>query len=93
MVRGDRYAYIMNRHQGSDTLPLGAGAGGSLNHLSIMNPIGIDEYRSSVEKFESRRGMLFQPEYDEVVRFKGALQTGRMPQENLYRNLTAYEAF
>lgn len=29
MVKKDQYRYIMNRHRGADTLPLGAGAGGS----------------------------------------------------------------
>lgn len=93
MVRSDRYAYIMNRHKGADTLPLGAGAGGSVGHLAMMNPIELEKYRSSVREFEQRRGILFVPEYDEVVRFKGALQTARMPKEDRYPDRKAYEAF
>lgn len=93
MVRSDRYAYIMNRHQGADTLPLGAGAGGSVNHLAAMNPIELDKYRSSVQEFEKRMGVLFVPEYDEIVRFKGALQTARMPREDIYPDQKAYEKF
>lgn len=93
MVKGDRYRYIMNRHKGADTLPLGAGAGGSVNHLAMMNPIKLDEYRDSVAQFEKRMGMLFVPEYDEIVRFKGAIQTGRLPGEEYYKDKPAYEAF
>lgn len=93
MVKSDRYRYIMNRHQGADTLPLGAGAGGTVNHLATMNPIGLDDYRKSVSEFDKRVGMLFLPEYDEVVRFKGALQTGKLPLENRYRDRKVYEAF
>lgn len=93
MVKGDRYRYVMNRHKGADTLPLGAGAGGSVNHLAMMNPIKLDEYRDSVAQFEKRMGMLFVPEYDEIVRFKGAIQTGRLPGEEYYKDKPAYEAF
>ena len=93
MVKGDRYRYVMNRHKGADTLPFGAGAGGSVNHLAMMNPIKLDEYRDSVAQFEKRMGMLFVPEYDEIVRFKGAIQTGRLPGEDCYKDKPAYEAF
>lgn len=92
MVRNDRYRYIMNRHQGADTLPLGAGAGGSVNHLAMMNPIKLEEYEESVRNFSSRVGMLFQKEYEEIVRFKGDIQTTYLPKnESLYVQKEAYE--
>lgn len=93
MVKKDRYRYIMNRHQGADTLPLGAGAGGSVNHLAVMNPISLDEYRQSIQQFQQRKGMLFVPEYDEVVCFKGAIQTGKLPPEESYADYDRYQAF
>lgn len=94
MVKKDKYKYIMNRHQGADTLPLGAGAGGSVNGLALMNPILLEEYEAGVENVEKRQGMLFAPEYREVTRFKGALQTIHLPEnETLYRDKLQYEAF
>lgn len=94
MVKKDGYRYIMNRHQGADTLPLGAGAGGSLNHLSMMNPIQMEEYKKSVESFSERRGMLFLPEYKEIVRFKGDIQTVYLPHnEEMYAKREQYDAF
>jgi len=48
MVKGDSYKYIMNRHRGGDTLPLGQGAGGSVNGLAMMNPIERTKYEETV---------------------------------------------
>lgn len=94
MVKKDAYKYIMNRHQGADTLPLGAGAGGSVNHLGMMNPISLGEYEQSVGDVSARKGMLFAPEYQEIVRFKGAIQTIQLPEkEDLYQDKAAYEEF
>lgn len=94
MVKTDRYKYIMNRHRGADTLPLGAGAGGSVNGLAMMNPIQLSEYEESVADIMNKQGMLFAPEYKEVTRFKGALQTIHLPEnEELYRDKAEYEKF
>ena len=94
MVKRDRYKYIMNRHRGADTLPLGAGAGGSVGNLALMNPIDLSEYEKSVEQVEKKAGMLFDPSYGEIVRFKGAIQTARLPEnESLYRDEAEYKAF
>ena len=94
MVKGDRYKYIMNRHQGADTLPLGAGAGGSVGGLAMMNPIELAEYEKSVEAVECKQGMLFDKAYGEMVRFKGDVQTVHLPKnETLYRDKAEYEAF
>lgn len=94
MVKKDRYKYIMNRHQGADTLPLGAGAGGSVNNLAMMNPINIQEYQQSVTDINAKKGMLFTPEYQEIVRFKGAIQTIQLPEnESLYQDKEVYESF
>lgn len=91
MVRSDKYRYIMNRHKGADTLPLGAGAGGSINGLAIMNPINLEEYKAGIEHFEERQGMQFVPDYKEVVRFKGDIQTTYLPEnENLYLDREKY---
>lgn len=94
MVKSDRYRYIMNRHKGADTLPLGAGAGGSVNGLAMMNPIKLDEYEQSVIHFTDRKGMLFLPEYVNIVRFKGDVQTAYLPRnEKMYRDWEAYRQF
>lgn len=94
MVKGDQYKYIMNRHQGADTLPLGAGAGGSVNQLAMMNPIVIAEYEKSIEDIGKKQGMQFTPEYGEIVRFKGAVQTVQLPEnEAMYRDRAEYERF
>lgn len=94
MVKGDRYRYIMNRHQGADTLPLGAGAGGSVNHLAMMNPIKLAEYEQSIENFGEKKGMLFLPEYKEITRFKGDVQTAYLPRnEEMYEDRKQYEKF
>ncbi len=94
MVKGDQYRYIMNRHRAADTLPLGAGAGGSVNHLMMMNEINLDKYRERVEHFDTRKGMLFRPEYDEITRFKGDIQTLFLPgNETLYRDQQKYQRY
>lgn len=91
MVKGDSYRYIMNRHAGADTLPLGAGAGGSMRGVAMMNPINLDEYKDSILNFNKRVGMEFLPSYKETVRFKGDVQTIRLPRNTeLYRNIEEY---
>lgn len=92
MVRKDQYKYIMNRHRGADTLPLGAGAGGSVSGLGIMNPINLSEYQDSVSNFFNRKGMLMSEAYKNNVIFKGDLQTGYLPRNiSLYQDKEAYE--
>ena len=94
MVKKDQYRYIMNRHKGADTLPLGAGAGGQVNGLAIMNPINLSEYEESIVGFNDRKGMLFAPEYVEVVRFKGDVQTVFLPRnESMYKDVEEYIKF
>lgn len=92
MVKDDPYKYIMNRHRGADTLPLGAGGGGSIYGLGIMNPINLEEYHSSVLNFNERNGMLMNDAYTELTIFKGDLQTGYLPRNTgLYQDFAAYE--
>jgi oxygen-independent coproporphyrinogen-3 oxidase len=92
MVREDQYKYIMNRHYGADTLPLGAGAGGSICGLAMMNPIDLKEYQTSVAEFGMRKGMQMNPAYKDSVIFKGDLQRGYLPQNTaLYKDYEAYQ--
>lgn len=94
MVKNDKYQYIMNRHKGCDTLPLGAGAGGSMNHLMMMNEIYLDKYEKSIDEFSKRQGMLFAPGYHDITVFKGDIQTLKLPEnEALYRNKDQYREF
>lgn len=80
MVREDQYKYVMNRHKGAATLPLGAGAGGNIDGLMLMNEINLDKYKETIENFESRSGMLFDKGYRRLTLFKGAIQTGYLPE-------------
>ncbi|WP_425448274.1 coproporphyrinogen-III oxidase family protein [Dethiothermospora halolimnae] len=79
MTKRDKYKYIINRHNGEDTLPLGAGAGGNFNNLLIMNPIDLDEYKESIYNFAEKKGMLFNPKYNEYIKIKGDIQRGILP--------------
>lgn len=91
MVKGDSYRYIMNRHAGADTLPLGAGAGGSMRGVAMMNPINLDEYKDSILNFKKRMGMEFLSSYKDIVCFKGDIQTIRLPRNTeLYKDKKAY---
>lgn len=91
MVKRDAYKYIYNRHHGADTLPLGAGAGGFIGGVAIMNAIVLEEYEASVKNFSERKGMHFRKEYKEVVKFKGALQLLHLPEnEALYQQKEKY---
>ncbi|MDY3368759.1 coproporphyrinogen-III oxidase family protein [Zhenhengia yiwuensis] len=92
MVTRDQYKYVMNRHEGMDTLPLGAGAGGSVGGLMLMNPINLDQYEESIKAFGARNGMLFSPAYRDLAIFKGTLQKGYLPEDiSVYIDLAQYE--
>lgn len=94
MVKDDQYKYIMNRHKGADTLPLGAGAGGSVNGLMLMNPIEIDKYAESIKNFNERQTMTIHGSYKEIVKFKGDIQTIYLPKnETLYKDMSKYREF
>ncbi|SEP94170.1 oxygen-independent coproporphyrinogen-3 oxidase [Ectothiorhodospira magna] len=85
MVRPDRdrYRYVALRYQGGDTLPLGAGAGGRLAGMMLMNPLSLEAYARSLEKITDREGMTTRPPYDALYRFIGAIQFGRVELERL----------
>jgi len=92
MVKRDAYKYISNRHQGADTLPLGAGAGGVIGGVAIRNPIVLEDYAKSIQNFSERKGMHFREEYKEIVKFKGALQMLHLPEnETLYQEKEKYQ--
>lgn len=92
MVKKDEYRYVMNRHRGADTLPLGAGAGGNFGGIAMMNPINLDEYEHNIMDFNHKIGMYFASEYKELVKFKGDLQSTFLPkQESLYQDKIQYE--
>lgn len=92
MVTRDQYKYVMNRHEGMDTLPLGAGAGGSVGGLMLMNAINLDQYEESIKTFGERNGMLFSPAYRDLAIFKGTLQKGYLPEDiSVYVDRVQYE--
>lgn len=68
----DEYKYIKQRLAGKDTFPLGAGAGGSIENLLIMNPIDIDKYEYNVYNPENVNGMYFKDDY---FKYKKAIDT------------------
>lgn len=93
MVTRDKYKYVMNRHEGADTLPLGAGAGGSIGGLMLMNEINLDKYEESVKQFNTKNGMLFSTAYRELAIFKGTIQKGYLPEDtSIYEDRSEYEA-
>ncbi|WP_200176414.1 radical SAM protein [Ectothiorhodospira shaposhnikovii] len=77
----DRYRYVALRYQGGDTLPLGAGAGGRLAGMMLMNPLALDAYTQGLESVTGREGMTTRPPYDALYRFIGAIQFGRVTLE------------
>ncbi|WP_412851583.1 radical SAM protein [Ectothiorhodospira shaposhnikovii] len=74
----DRYRYVALRYQGGDTLPLGAGAGGRLAGMMLMNPLSLEAYAQSLERVTDREGMTTRPPYDALYRFIGAIQFGHV---------------
>lgn len=50
----DKYKYIVRRHDGEDTLPIGAGAGGYIGNTLIMNSLKMDDFREEVENIEKK---------------------------------------
>jgi coproporphyrinogen III oxidase-like Fe-S oxidoreductase len=82
MAKRDKYKYIINRHNAEDTLPLGAGAGGNFGTALVMNPVKLEEYQDSVDNFSSRKLMIMDEKYNEIVKIKGAIQLGKIPIDN-----------
>ncbi len=62
----DEYKYIRIRHGGGDTLPLGAGAGGNIGDMSMMNEINIERFKNQISDFKEAKGMIFKPEYRQI---------------------------
>lgn len=95
MSRHDPYRYISARHDGADTLALGAGAGGNLGDIVYMNPISVDRYRSLVagEPTESERlsGILTRSPHAAISKLLGNLQRGRLSLDP-YRELFGEES-
>lgn len=79
MVKNDEYKYIKLRLNGSDTIPLGAGAGGSIAGMPIMNPIDVNDYALSIDNFDKKRGSIKNPDYMELERHKGFFQQCTIP--------------
>ncbi|ADY55785.1 Radical SAM domain protein [Syntrophobotulus glycolicus DSM 8271] len=81
LSRHDRYRYITARHDGADTLALGAGAGGTLGDMIYMNPISLENYQNYVESGSDRKrvGVVTKNQYRTVARLIGAMQRGRIP--------------
>lgn len=70
----DEYKYIRRRLEGKDTFPIGAGAGGQIGDIMIMNPIDINQYMNDIENFESLEGMRFCEEYFNIKKSLDTLQ-------------------
>lgn len=79
MVRHDEYKYIQHRLEGADTIPIGAGAGGSLSNLLVMNPIDIVDYNESIRNFHQKMGRVRTANYARLERYKGYFQRCIIP--------------
>ena len=71
----DNYEYIRSGHTGGDIFPVGAGAGGSVNNTSFMNPLKNDAFTDQAIALKIM-GMSVKPEYKRIKRFSGLLQEG-----------------
>ena len=78
----DTYEYIRSGHTGGDIFPVGAGAGGSINSTSFMNPLKNDTFTEQAIALKTM-GMSVKPEYKRIKRFSGLLQEGVIAAELL----------
>lgn len=76
--RRDKYKYILRRHQGEDTLPLGAGAGGQLGNLAVMNPIDIEEYKNQIDNIDELECSEMNENYNILNKITGQIQQGKI---------------
>lgn len=83
MVKTDPYKYIARRLQGADTLPIGAGAGGSLAGIAMMNPIQMDAYRAQIHAMDRRTGHLKKQKFENLDLCKGYFQQCFIPKSIL----------
>lgn len=72
----DNYEYIRCGHLGGDVFPVGAGAGGSVNGTSFMNPLEKDKFIGQVGDFSQMSGMSMKPDYKHIKCFSGQMQEG-----------------
>ena len=63
----DNYKYIKRRLEGKNTFPVGAGAGGNIGHLMMMNPIDVGEFNlKCIENFSDNVGMKLSDDYFKI---------------------------
>ncbi|SEL46920.1 coproporphyrinogen-III oxidase family protein [Ectothiorhodospira marina] len=74
----DRYRYVNLRYQGGDTLPLGAGAGGRLGGMMLMNPLATEAYAQAVDNPGDRQGLATHHPYSDLYHFIGGIQFGQV---------------
>lgn len=79
MVRPNRdeYKYICHRNSGEDTIPIGAGAGGSIMGAMGMNPISIKEYIEKLENVEDIVFTQFSKSYQDIAKASKIVQFGK----------------
>jgi oxygen-independent coproporphyrinogen-3 oxidase len=81
LTRHDPYRYITARHDGADTLALGAGAGGNIADMTYMNPLALKDYQNYVEGVPGgkRPGVITKNQHRAVSRLTGAMQRCKIP--------------
>lgn len=84
LAKHDDYRYIRARHNGADTLALGAGAGGGFSNILYGNPLSIEEYRHYVENFNNEKliGTVTDSRYKAIIRFIGEIQQCKIHVDN-----------
>lgn len=82
----DKYKYIVRRHQGEDTLPLGAGAGGKLGNIPVMNPIDIEEYKNQIDTIDKLEYSEMNGNYNTLNKITGQIQQGQIDTSLLRSN-------
>lgn len=79
----DEYKYINIRHNGGDTLPIGAGAGGNIGNMAIMNELNLDKFKKQISDFKNLKGMVFKPKYYDIKKISSKLQFTQINMEEI----------
>ncbi|EOD00134.1 coproporphyrinogen-III oxidase family protein [Caldisalinibacter kiritimatiensis] len=74
----DKYKYIVRRYEGEDTLPLGAGAGGYIGNILVMNSLDLDSYREEIQNIKSVKCTEMNSLYDFINKVVGQIQMTKL---------------
>ncbi|MDO5714733.1 MAG: coproporphyrinogen-III oxidase family protein [Tissierellia bacterium] len=79
----DEYKYIRHRLNQGWTIPIGAGAGGTIGHTMFMGNIDVEKYAESVGQLLQTKGMAFKDLYFQQKAILNPLQLGYLWKKDL----------